>query len=60
MVLGWLAALFFAVAFIFHGAGFASNTWLDWQSFMLLGLVCLALHAVGVGSGVIVRRSRVE
>lgn len=60
MVLGWLAALFFAVAFIFHGAGFAGTAWIDWQSFVLLGLVCLALQLVGVGTGLIVRRTRVE
>lgn len=59
-MLGWLAALFFAVAFIFHGAVFTGNAWIGWQSFMLLGLVFLALHLVGVGTGLIVRRSHVE
>jgi hypothetical protein len=49
MVLGWLAALFFAIAFIFNGAGVHSGAWLTATSFALLGLVCLALHLLGVG-----------
>lgn len=57
MVLGWLAALFFAVAFLFNGAGVSSGSWLTATSFMLLGLTCLALHLVaGTGLPVIVRK----
>jgi hypothetical protein len=52
MVLGWLAALFFAIAFIFNGAGVHSGAWLTAASFMLLGLVCLALSLLGVGPAV--------
>lgn len=52
MVLGWLAALFFAIAFIFNGAGFGHGSWLSATSFMLLGLVFLALHLLGVGPAV--------
>ena len=40
---GILALLAFALAFIFHGAGFAKlGPWLDWQGLALLGLVLLS------------------
>ena len=52
MVLGWLAALFFAVAFLLNGAGLSSGAWLTPASFMLAGLTCLALFLLGVGTGV--------
>lgn len=54
---GILALLAFALAFVFHGAGFNANAWLGWQSMALLGLVLLALHLVlGTGLPVVVRR----
>ena len=56
MVFGWLAALFFAIAFIFNGAGFDHGSWLSAASFALLGLTFLALHLAGVGTGITVRR----
>jgi hypothetical protein len=49
-VFGILAIVALAIAFIFHGAGFHGSAWVDWQSFMLLGLVFLALHLLGVAA----------
>lgn len=41
---GILALLAFALAFIFHGAGFGKlGPWLDWQGLALLGFVLLTL-----------------
>lgn len=47
---GILAIVAFAVSFIFHGAGFHGSPWVGWQSFMLLGLILLALHLLGVAA----------
>lgn len=47
-MLGILAVVAFILAFFFHGAGFTTSAWLDWQSLMLAGLVLLALHLLGV------------
>jgi hypothetical protein len=47
-VFGILAVVAFAIAFVFHGAGFTGSPWVGWQSFMILGLVFLALHQLGV------------
>jgi len=56
-VAGILALLAFALAFVFHGAGFNPSAWLGWQSMALLGLLLLALHLVaGSGLPVVVRR----
>lgn len=44
---GILAALCFAIAWIFNGAGFNHSTWLSAVSLALLGLFFLALHIVG-------------
>lgn len=55
-MLGILAVILFALAFFFHGAGFANGPWLDSTSLALLGLVCLALHLLGVGAGISIRR----
>lgn len=57
-MLGWLAALCFAIAFIFNGAGFDHGARLSPGSFMLLGLTLLALHLVGVGTGITVLHRR--
>jgi len=51
-MLGFIAAVLFAIAFIINAAGVAvSNAIFSVTSLMLLGLVCLALHLTGVGSG---------
>jgi hypothetical protein len=50
-MLGFIAAVLFAIAFIIHAAGVAvGNAIFSVTSLLLLGLVCLALHLVGVGS----------
>jgi hypothetical protein len=55
-VLGILAAIAFAIGFIFHGAGFTGSAWTGWQSFMLLGLFLLTLHLLGVATAIRVKR----
>lgn len=41
----FLAALFFLMAVIFHGAGvIVHSAWFTWQGLTLLGLLCLALE----------------
>jgi hypothetical protein len=48
-MLGFIAAVLFAIAFIINAAGVAvSNAIFSVTSLMLLG--CLSLHLVGVGS----------
>jgi hypothetical protein len=50
-MLGFIAAVLFAIAFIIHAAGVSvSNAIFSVTSLALLGLVCLSLHLVGVGS----------
>jgi hypothetical protein len=56
-VFGILAIVAFAIAFVFHGAAFTGSAWVDWQSFMILGLVFLALHLLGVGAGLTIHRN---
>ena len=57
-MLGFVAAVLFAIAFIINAASVSvSNAIFAPTSLMLLGLVCLALHLSGVGTGWRVRRS---
>jgi hypothetical protein len=50
-MLGFVAAILFAIAFIIHAANVAiSNAIFTPTSLMLLGLVFLALHLSGVGT----------
>jgi hypothetical protein len=47
-MLGFLAVLFFAAAILVQGAAFTVHSnWLDWQSLMLAGFLCLALGGAG-------------
>jgi hypothetical protein len=39
-----IAFILFAFSWLFHGFGFNPNNWIDWQSFMILGLAALAVH----------------
>ena len=56
-MLGFIAAVLFAIAFIINAAEVSvSNAIFSPTSLMLLGLVCLALHLTGVGTGWKVRR----
>jgi hypothetical protein len=46
-VAGILALLAFALAFVFHGAGFGKlGPWLDWQGLMLLGFALLTFPSL--------------
>jgi hypothetical protein len=55
---GFVAAVLFAVAFIISGAAIAvTSAWFAPLTLVCAGLVCLALHVSGVGSGWMVRRS---
>ncbi len=50
-MLGFVAAILFAIAFIINAANVSiSNAIFSPTSLMLLGLVCLALHLSGVGT----------
>lgn len=49
---GILSAVFFGIAFILNGIKEqSSSAWFTPTSFMLAGLLCLALSLCGVGSG---------
>jgi hypothetical protein len=50
-MLGFVAAILFAIAFIINAANVSiSNAIFSPTSLMLLGLACLALHLSGVGT----------
>lgn len=56
-MLGIIAAILFAIAFIINAANVAvSNAIFAPTSLMLLGLACLALHLSGFGTGWRLRR----
>lgn len=57
-MLGILAALAFALAFIFHGAGFHPGPWIDATSMLYAGLLLLTLHILAGGPLPVVRRSQ--
>jgi len=42
-----IAAIIFALGFIFHGFGFHPNLWMTWPSLALLGLFFMALSLSG-------------
>ncbi len=50
-MLGYVAAVLFAIAFLISAASIATNEVFSSGSLMLLGLTCLALHLSGVGAG---------
>jgi hypothetical protein len=54
--MGLIAVVIFAIAFFIHGSGTSTNVWFDPTSLELLGLACLALHLLGVGTGWYSRR----
>jgi hypothetical protein len=51
VMLGYVAAVLFAIAFIIYATSTSTATVLSPTSLMLAGLVCLALHLSGVGTG---------
>lgn len=58
-MLGIIAVILLALAFLVHGFHFHPNAWIDWTSLALLGLTFLALYQLGVGPSmaVITRRT---
>lgn len=50
-MLAIVAAILFVIAFILNAAGEATSAVFDPTSLLLAGLVCLALHLAGIGSG---------
>lgn len=55
---GLIAAILFAVAFIINGSGGHPDVWFSPFSLALLGLFCLAVHLLGVGTGFsVIRRT---
>jgi hypothetical protein len=50
-VLAIIAAVLFGIAFILNATSTATDAIFSVTSLTLVGLVCLALHLAGVGSG---------
>jgi hypothetical protein len=50
-MLGAVAALLFAIAFIINATQTATNVLFSPTSLMLAGLCLLALHLIGIGAG---------
>jgi hypothetical protein len=50
-MLAIVAAVLFAIGLIIHAASINTDVVFSPLSFLLAGLVCLALHEAGVGSG---------
>ena len=46
-----IAAIIFAIAFVLRATHTATDTAFSTLSLVLIGLVCLALHVAGIGSG---------
>jgi len=55
-MLAIIAAILFAIAWIINATGTATNAWFSVTDLLLLGLVCLALHQAGIGTGTVRRR----
>jgi hypothetical protein len=51
-MLAIIAAILFAIAWIINATGTATNAWFSVTDLLLLGLVCLALHQAGIGTGI--------
>jgi hypothetical protein len=50
-MLAIIAAILFAIAFLLNATSTATNAVFSPMSLLLVGLVCLALHLAGVGTG---------
>ena len=59
-MLGWAAAVIFAIAFLINASATATDAVFSPFSLLLVGLACLALHFMGVGTGWVVPRRRVR
>jgi len=54
-MLAIIAAVLFAIGLIIYAASIATEVVFSPTSFLLAGLVCLALHVAGIGTGWSVR-----
>ena len=50
-MLAIIAAILFAIAFLLNATSTATDAVFSPMSLLLVGLVCLALHLAGVGTG---------
>ncbi len=50
-MLAFIAAILFAIAFLINAASIATDAVFSPTSLLLVGLVCLALHLAGLGTG---------
>lgn len=50
-MLGYIAAIIFAIAFVISATSTSTSTVFSPISLLLVGLTCLALHLAGVGTG---------
>jgi hypothetical protein len=50
-MLAIIAAILFAIAFLLNATGTATSAVFSPMSLLLAGLVCVALHLAGVGTG---------
>ncbi|MFJ4776634.1 hypothetical protein [Streptomyces sp. NPDC088762] len=57
-MLGIAAAVLFFIAFLINAAEISTNHVFSSGNFMILGLMLLALHVAGIGSGWATRRRR--
>jgi hypothetical protein len=53
-----VAAIIFAIAFVLRATHTATDSVFSSLSLILIGLVCLALHIAGIGTGWSARRYR--
>lgn len=51
-MLAILAAIFFLIALLLDWTSATQSTLVNFDSLLLLGLICLALHLAGIGSSV--------
>ena len=57
-MLGMAAAVLFLIAFLINAAEISTNDVFTSTNVMLIGLIVLALHLAGVGSGLATRSRR--
>ena len=50
-MLAIVAAILFGIAWIINATGTVTDAWFSVTGLLLLGLVCLALHQAGIGTG---------
>ena len=55
-MLAIVAAIIFAIAWVINATGTATGAWFSVTDLLFIGLACLALHQVGIGSAWVRRR----